>query len=180
MFNFFRRSQPSTELLFSKLFDETTFYKAFINDLKNCQEEVIIESPYITCQRMNLLEPVFQKLVKRGVKVYVITRNPREHSESLSRQTELEITIFEEMGVQVLLCAGNHHRKIAILDKKILREGSLNILSQAHSREIMRRIEGEKKGKGHSLPPLCTNLLRSTTACYLYSIHAKNTTHHIH
>lgn len=147
MFNFFRRSQSSAEILSSKLFDETTFYKAFIKDLKKCQKEVIIESPYITCKRMALLESVFQKLIKRGVKVYVITRNPREHSESLERQAELEISIFEEMGVQVLLCAGNHHRKIAILDRNILWEGSLNILSQGYSREIMRRIHGGKAAK---------------------------------
>jgi len=48
------------------------------------------------------------------------------------------------MGVQVLLCTGNHHRKLAILDRNILWEGSLNILSQRHSREIMRRIENEE------------------------------------
>ncbi|MDE2026629.1 MAG: hypothetical protein KGJ07_09155, partial [Patescibacteria group bacterium] len=49
----------------------------------------------------------------------------------------------EEVGIQVLLCRGNHHRKLAILDRKILWEGSLNILSQANSREIMRRIDSE-------------------------------------
>ncbi len=48
------------------------------------------------------------------------------------------------MGVQVLLCSGNHHRKLAIIDRKILWEGSLNILSQVRSREIMRRIEGKE------------------------------------
>jgi len=47
------------------------------------------------------------------------------------------------MGVQTFLCSGNHHRKLAIIDRKILWEGSLNILSQNNSREIMRRIEGE-------------------------------------
>lgn len=143
MFKFWQSSTPS-DLLTSKLFDENTFYEAFIKDLKRCKEEVIIESPYITCKRMGLLENTFQKLIKRGVKVYVVTRNPNEHCESLTRQAELEISIFEEMGVQVLLCAGNHHRKLAILDRKILWEGSLNILSQTYSREIMRRIESKK------------------------------------
>ncbi len=138
-------SKPSlTPLLKSKLFDENTFYEAFIKDIKKCKEEVIIESPYITCNRMELLEPVFQKLVKHGVKVHIITRSPEEHSENLARQAELEISILEEMGIQVLLCPGNHHRKLAILDRKILWEGSLNILSQAYSREIMRRIESQE------------------------------------
>jgi len=143
---FFSRwlKNSSDELLTSKLFNESTFYEAFINDLKRCKKEVIIESPYITCNRMELLEPIFQKLVKHRIKVYIITRSPEEHNETLARQAELEISILEEMGVQVLLYPGNHHRKLAILDSKILWEGSLNILSQAYSSEIMRRIESQK------------------------------------
>ena len=125
------------------MFDETTFYEAFVKDLKKCKKEVIIESPYITCKRMIILEPLFKKLIKKGVKVYIITRDPSEHNESLERQSEFEISNFESLGVQVLMCYGNHHRKLAILDRKILWEGSLNILSQIYSREIMRRIESK-------------------------------------
>ena len=44
------------------------------------------------------------------------------------------------MGVHVIITSGNHHRKLAILDRKVLWEGSLNILSQSYSREVMRRI----------------------------------------
>ena len=121
MFSFF---QPKTtpDLVSSKLFNEHTFYNVFIKDLENCKEEVIIESPYITNSRMWLLRPIFQKLVDRGVKVYVITRDPKEHEESLAVQAEGQIAEFEIMGVQVLLCAGNHHRKLAIIDREILWE----------------------------------------------------------
>lgn len=128
----------------SSLYDETTFYRAFLRDLESCREEVIIESPFITTDRMKTLKPTFERLVNKGVKVYVITRDPREHSNGYEVQSEEEIQYFEALGVQVLLCVGNHHRKLAILDKKILWEGSLNILSQTHSREIMRRIDNEE------------------------------------
>lgn len=73
-----------------------------------------------------------------------MTRDPREHTDEYEIQSEDEIHFFEVLGVHVLLCVGNHHRKLAILDKKVLWEGSLNILSQTHSREIMRRIENEE------------------------------------
>jgi hypothetical protein len=49
--------------------------------------------------------------------------------------------------VQVLLCLGNHHRKLAILDRSIVWEGSLNILSQTYSRELMRRIEDRESAE---------------------------------
>ncbi len=143
MFSFLR-SKPPTELLASELHDEKTFYNVFIQDLENCKEEVIIESPYITNVRAQQLRPIFQELLDRGVKIYIITRDPREHDENLEVQAEGEIAEFEIMGVQVLLCSGNHHRKLAILDRKMLWEGSLNILSQTRSREIMRRIESKE------------------------------------
>ena len=128
----------------STLFDEKTFYQAFLRDLEGCRSEVYIESPYITSKRAEMLIPVFYSLLAKGVKIYVMTRDPKEHEESMEYQSEETISLFERMGVQVLLCIGNHHRKLAILDRQILWEGSLNILSQNHSREIMRRIDSEK------------------------------------
>lgn len=126
------------------LHDETTFYGQFIDDLSKCKSEVIIESPFITSARMKMLYPVLEKLIKRGVKVYVVTRDPREHTEPYKEQSELAIQYFERLGVQALLCVGNHHRKLAILDRQILWEGSLNILSQIKSREIMKRTDAKE------------------------------------
>lgn len=131
-------------LLSSQLHDEKTFYQTFLQDLERCQQEVIIESPYITTERMRTFDRIFQKLLKRKVKIYIITRDPKEHEIGMEIQSEDAIAWCETIGIQVLLCVGNHHRKLAILDKKILWEGSLNILSQTYSREIMRRIENKE------------------------------------
>ncbi len=133
-----------SSVLPSQLHDEKTFYQKFLTDLENCTDEVIIESPYITTARMRTFDRLFHKLLKKGVKIYIITRDPREHEVGMEVQSEDAIQWCEAMGVQVLLCTGNHHRKLAILDKKTLWEGSLNILSQTYSREIMRRIEGQE------------------------------------
>ena len=129
------------------LFDEKNFYKQFARDLLHSKSEVVIESPFITTKRMNKLVPIFKKLVHQGVKVYVITRDPKEHQPPYTKQSEREIQHFERIGVQTLICLGKHHRKLAIIDRKILWEGSLNILSQNNSREIMRRIEGSNHAK---------------------------------
>jgi len=126
----------------SSLHDEKTFYQAFLADLETCQREVIIESPFITSERMVTVYPSLVRLVNRGVKVYVVTRDPKEHTLNYEDQSEKEIQALEVLGVQVFLCTGNHHRKLAIIDREILWEGSLNILSQAKSREFMRRLEG--------------------------------------
>jgi len=128
----------------SSLHDERTFYQKFLTDLEKCQDEVIIESPFITTERMRTFDRLFKKLLQKKVKIYIITRDPREHDNGYEIQSEEAIRWCETFGIQVLLCTGNHHRKLAILDRNVLWEGSLNILSQAYSREIMRRIENKE------------------------------------
>ena len=57
-FDFWPFKNNSAKFFNSKLHDETTFYQAFIKDLKNCRKEIIIESPFISCRRMAALEPL--------------------------------------------------------------------------------------------------------------------------
>ena len=143
MFNLWKRNHAEG-LLNSTLHDETTFYKAFLRDLVSCEKEVVILSPFITNSRTQFLRSELQKLIDRGVKVTIITRDPKEHDENMAIQAQGEIAELEMIGVKVLLCVGNHHQKLAFIDKKILWEGSLNILSQTHSREFMRRVENKE------------------------------------
>ena len=127
----------------TSLFDEKTFYKQFKTDLLRAEHEVVIESPFIATERMNSLYPLFKKLIANNVKINVITRMPEKHMGLMKQQAEDVIRQFEILGVQVFVCTNNHHRKLAIIDRDILWEGSLNILSQSNSREIMRRTEGD-------------------------------------
>lgn len=127
----------------TSLFDESTFYTQFSRDLLHAEREVVIESPFITINRVKKLAPIFNRLIKQGVKVFVITRQPSLHDYPMNKQSEEMIQFFEEIGIQVLVTQNNHHRKLAIIDRDILWEGSLNILSQSNSREIMRRTIGD-------------------------------------
>ena len=136
----FRNISP--DLLASKLYDERTFYPLFLQDLNKCRELCVIESPFITHKRMNALYPSFRRLTKRGVRVVINTRDPRDHEPRMCTEAKVAVETLQEMGVLVLF-TDNHHRKLAILDEKVLWEGSLNILSQGYSCEIMRRIESE-------------------------------------
>ena len=147
MFSLRSHKAPPQDLLASKLYDEKTFYKAFIHDLRRCRKEVIIESPYMTTNRVAVLVPILCKLVKKGVKVKVNTRFPGHHDKLLCIQAWMVTKTLRGIGVKVRFFNDYHHRKIAILDERILWEGSLNILSQGNSREIMRRIESEQLTK---------------------------------
>jgi hypothetical protein len=128
----------------SRLFDEADFYQNFIRDLLEAEQEVVIDSPYITTARARTFTPVFEHLRNKDVKIFVLTRQPKEHDSGMKYQAEEEIKNFESLGITVLPFIGHVHRKLAIIDRSILWEGSLNILSQRDSHEIMRRFKGKE------------------------------------
>ena len=142
--NWFKHLKSSPNITPSILYDESTFYQAFFKDLESCRREVIIESPFITSSRMEKFYPAFQKMLDRRTKVLIITRDPSDLDPEVRDFATNEIMQMSEMGVSVTLLKGNHHRKLAIIDRSITWEGSLNILSQNNSMEIMRRIEDKK------------------------------------
>lgn len=125
----------------SELYDESTFYDTFLRDLRQCQHEVIIESPFVTTRRLATLLPTLKKLKDQHTRVIINTRDPEEHeSEYMRLQAHSAISQLQHIGIHVLYTVG-HHRKLAIIDRSILFEGSLNILSQNDSCEVMRRVE---------------------------------------
>jgi phosphatidylserine/phosphatidylglycerophosphate/cardiolipin synthase-like enzyme len=141
MLRFNKQSSATNELINSSLYDDNTFYARFAKDLKNCHSEVIIESPFITNRRLTLLMPTLQKLKSKHVRVTINTRDPEANDdENMRGDARFALSKLQHMGVNVLF-TGGHHRKLAIIDRTILYEGSLNILSQNNSCEVMRRIE---------------------------------------
>jgi phosphatidylserine/phosphatidylglycerophosphate/cardiolipin synthase-like enzyme len=136
-----RHNSPAPDLITSKLYNEDTFYAAFEKDLKNCHSEVIIETPFITNRRVYQLLGIFEKLKERKVRVTINTRDPEEHNDNYMREeAHRGLSSLQYAGIHVIFTE-SHHRKVAIIDRRILYEGSLNILSQNNSREIMRRTE---------------------------------------
>jgi phosphatidylserine/phosphatidylglycerophosphate/cardiolipin synthase-like enzyme len=123
----------------SKLFDQNTFDRAFMRDLLHAKHEVIIESPFMTTRRMDALLPTLTKIRQRSIQITVNTRDPETHEGGYHYQAVSAVDAMQELGVRVLYTVG-HHRKIAIIDRSIIYEGSLNILSFNDSCEIMRRI----------------------------------------
>lgn len=123
----------------TQMYDEQSFYRAFQKDLYSARKSVIIESPFITLRRIEELLPVITKLRRKGVLVTVNTRNPIEHDEEYEMQALVAIEQLQGLGVKVLYTI-RHHRKLAIIDGTVTWNGSLNILSQHDSCEIMWRV----------------------------------------
>jgi hypothetical protein len=142
--NVFRQfKHHSPDLVGSRLYNEQTFYNAFIRDLACFRDEAIIESPFMTTQRINILLPHFRKAIACGARIVVNTRHPQEHDQYMRAEAERSITMLQNISVEILF-TGGHHRKLAIFDRAVLWEGSLSVLSQNDSCEIMRRVESRQ------------------------------------
>ncbi|HSX06844.1 MAG TPA: phospholipase D-like domain-containing protein [Candidatus Saccharimonadia bacterium] len=135
----FPHQTDSQDVITSQLFDQDSFYQKFLKDVANCQRELIIECPFMTGRRVGYLLPALEKLAHRGCRIVVNTKHPDEQEDYLRNEAITALSLLKKAGV-IVLFTGGHHRKLAILDRQILYEGSLNILSQNDSCEIMRRI----------------------------------------
>lgn len=127
----------------STVFDEKDFYQNFLHDVFEAKQELILVSPFITAYRSEQMMPALVNAQKRGVKIFVLTRHPSNHTGQMVGEAQGAIKKLEEHNITVLPFKKSIHQKIAILDRKVLWEGSLNILSQRDSGEHMRRFDGK-------------------------------------
>lgn len=134
MFN----SKDSVAATSSTLFNQESFDTRFLQDIHSCHSSLVIESPFIRLNRVHKLMPLLIRLRRRNVKIIINTREPSEHDFEYARQAEEAIAMMQVLGIKVLYTV-KHHRKLAILDRSTMWEGSLNILSYFDSCEIMRR-----------------------------------------
>lgn len=121
-----------------QLYNEQTFYAAFERSLALSQREILIESPFITRKRLLFLLPQLRSAMDHGVNIIINTRDPREHEEHMKYEAEQAVHLLQSLGVTILF-TGKLHRKLAIIDRKVIWDGSLNILSQQNSCEVMRK-----------------------------------------
>ena len=75
----FSGSFNTTALCNSRLYDNETFYKSFLLDLRRANHSVYIESPFITTKRTGMLLTMLRQARQRGIQITVNTRPPYEH-----------------------------------------------------------------------------------------------------
>lgn len=126
-----------------KPYDQTNFYEALNIDLETCEKELIIETPSISTYRMYGFVATFKRLTEKGVSIYIFTKKPGEKDS----QAHTAIKWLSDNGIQVFESARGNNRRMVFIDRKIMWEGSLEILSQEKSMEFMRRIDDPKTVK---------------------------------
>ncbi|ROQ90904.1 topoisomerase-like DNA binding C4 zinc finger protein [Desulfosoma caldarium] len=132
------------------VFNESTFYPAFLMDLARVRESIVIFSPFATPNGTARWADPLRVALARGVKARIVTRPPTEFGGGSSNEVVELVQSLRRLGVKVDLRA-RMHEKLAILDGRILWHGSLNILSHRDTHESMLRFES---------PAVCQQLTR--------------------
>lgn len=140
-----KTSRPSS--LMNNLYNEMTFYPALISDMLKAKSEIVIYSPFVSHYRSDTFNRIMHKCKDGDVSIFIFTRSLDEYDPIQRRCAAAVLSRYEEMGACVYYLNGAIHQKVAIIDREILWEGSLNILSQRASREMMRRITAEGSAK---------------------------------
>ncbi len=143
LFPLSQQMYDTSSLLRSQLLDEQAFYDVFARDIQRARQSIIIESPFITTKRLEWLCDGLREARSRGVSIVINTRNPDTHSDVMRVQAQGGVAWLQSLGITVIYTS-NLHRKLAIIDHRTLYEGSLNILSQTDSCEVMRRTKSSE------------------------------------
>jgi len=121
------------------IFDKNSFFPVYLSDIENALKQVLIVSPFVTEKRVTQMMQHFHPILKRQVKIIIITRPVGAFKESRKIVLKKTFTILKDAGVQVLFKA-NIHQKFAVIDQKIAWYGGINLLSFGYSEESIMRL----------------------------------------
>ncbi len=122
------------------VFNEGTFYPAFMQDIKEAQASIVILSPFASENGTARWVDALRSAIWRNVRVQLITKPPEEFGGVAPQRVAELVKELRRIGASVDLRA-KMHEKIAIIDSRILWHGSLNILSHRDTHESMLRID---------------------------------------
>lgn len=141
--------------------DERSFYETFTARLAEARHSVWLWSPWVA-RRVRAILPALKEAVARGVRVTVFVRDP---SDSLQQKERFADCLAELRSiVPAVIEVNDMHQKIVVIDERLVMLGSLNVLSQHRTREVMvtmrgghfaRKILQHEHAEDFSRPPRC-------------------------
>jgi phosphatidylserine/phosphatidylglycerophosphate/cardiolipin synthase-like enzyme len=122
------------------IFDKDNFLPVFNQDINAIKKEILIVSPFVRKMRTLQMTKHLKAVLEKKVRVLIVTRpkedfKPKDHA-TIQRTLDLLI----DCGASVVF-KSNIHQKFAVMDKKVVWYGSINLLSYGSALESIMRIE---------------------------------------
>lgn len=141
--------------------DERSFYEVFSEYLNQAGSAIWIWTPWTT-KRVRSLLPVLTDATGRGVRTTLFVRDPSDQlqgkPENQRYLADLRPVLDTVVEINVM------HQKIVVIDEKTVLLGSLNVLSQSRTREVMlvmhgayfaRKLLEHERADDFAAPPRC-------------------------
>ncbi|MFG1952092.1 AAA domain-containing protein [Micromonospora sp. NPDC048830] len=141
--------------------DERQFYDTFAEHLRAAKHSIWIWAPW-TRDRMRSVLPLLAEAVGRGVTVVVFVRDPSDTGQKTDTAQE-HVMALRRVATTVVEVY-KMHQEIVVVDERLVLLGSLNVLSQSDSREVMLVMQGKcfarkllqhERAQTFAHPPAC-------------------------
>ena len=107
-------------------------------DVRSANREVFIVSPFVSKRTVYKLLPFFESITGN---ITILTRPAVDYSNDINRsRVESCFKTLEDAGFR-LMFKSKIHQKFAVIDKRIIWYGSINLLSYGNSEESIMRLE---------------------------------------
>ncbi|PSJ29651.1 hypothetical protein B7P34_06225 [Streptosporangium nondiastaticum] len=141
--------------------DERDFYRTFSEEIRRARRSLWLWAPWVA-GRLRTLLPELRAAADRGVRINVFIR---DDTDQLQKRRDNQALISDLRAVAHSVVPMNvMHQKIAVLDEQTIMLGSLNVLSQSWTREIMLTMRGahfarklleQEHAETFAAPPKC-------------------------
>jgi superfamily II DNA or RNA helicase len=122
------------------IFDKDNFFPVYVKDIENASTSLTIVSPFVSKKRMLQMMAYFQTILKKQVRVTIMTRPAEDFSAGKKTILRDVFTTVEAAGIR-LIKKSNIHQKFAVIDETITWYGSINLLSFGYSEESIMRLQ---------------------------------------
>lgn len=123
------------------IFDQSSFLPVLSHDMEQARKEILIVSPYLSKGRVSQVKRLFLPCIaKNKTDIIVFTRPPESFAEGSRFKIADLANELKSIGVKVIM-RERIHQKFAIIDRRIVWYGSINLLSYGKSEETMMRFE---------------------------------------
>ena len=122
------------------IFNQQSFLPVLAHDLAQTKKEIVVVSPYLSKGRVSQMKRLFFPALGNRASVAIFTRPPESFSDSTRPRVADLVAELTAGGANVIL-KDRIHQKFAVIDRRVVWYGSINLLSYGKSEESMMRFE---------------------------------------
>lgn len=126
----------------NSIYTNDNYLKTFEEDLQNAKNEIIIASPYMANNRVKAIIKIVLEVMVRGVKVAFATKNMDDSADFQKEKLE-KLHLYIESNAIKLIVKESFYQKCAVIDRKIVWFGGVNLLGNGKDEDCIMRISDE-------------------------------------